>query len=61
MVKMKKIEFQLVLDIDMYLFFEKVTSGGVCYISKRYSKISYKVKMLQLKKSFFQQVDSNGS
>ena len=33
---------QLVLDTEMYLFFEKAMIGGVSYISKRYSKANNK-------------------
>ena len=42
MLKMAKIELELILDADMYLFFEKGLRGGVSYISKRYSKASKK-------------------
>ena len=36
----KEMEFELIPDLDMYIFFEKGTRGGVSYISKRYSKAS---------------------
>ena len=37
---MTKIEFKLISDADMYLFFEKGMRGRAFYISKRYSKAS---------------------
>ena len=39
---MAKIELELILDADMYLFFEKGMRGRVSYISKRYSKANKK-------------------
>ena len=38
MLNMTKIELELTLDADMYLFFQKGMIDGVSYISKRYSK-----------------------
>ena len=38
MLKMTKIELELFPDPDMYIFFEKGTRGGTCYISNRYRK-----------------------
>ena len=38
MLKMTKIELELVPDPDMYILFEKGTRGGISYISNRYSK-----------------------
>ena len=38
MLKMKKLESQLMPDPDMYIFFEKGIGGGISYISNRYSK-----------------------
>ena len=38
MVNVTKVEIKLILDPDMYVFFEKGTRGGISYISKRYSK-----------------------
>ena len=38
----KEMELELIPDLDMYIFFEKGTRGGVSYISKRYSKASYR-------------------
>ena len=37
-LKMTKIELELILDPDMYIFFEKGTRGGMSYISNRYIK-----------------------
>ena len=42
MLNMIKVELELILDLDMYLFFEKGISGPVSYISKRYSKANNK-------------------
>ena len=39
-LKMTKIKLELILDPDMYIFFEKGTRCGTCYISNRYSKAS---------------------
>ena len=39
---MTKIELELIVDADMYLFFEKRLRGGITYISKRYSKSNIK-------------------
>ena len=38
MLKMDKIEFELILDSVMYIFFEKDKRGGISEISNRYSK-----------------------
>ena len=38
MLKMNKIEFELILDSVMYIFFEKDKRGGISEISNRYSK-----------------------
>ena len=35
MLNMTKTEPKIILDVDMYLFFDKVMRGGVSYISKR--------------------------
>ena len=35
MLKMTRIELDLIRDIDMHLFIEKGMSGGVSYIAKR--------------------------
>ena len=37
-----KVAVDLISDIDMYLFFEKVMRGGVSFISKRYNKVNDK-------------------
>ena len=59
-----KIEFKLISDADMYLFFEKGMRGGVSYISKGNQNILYTWMpiscMVMLCLSFFQQADSNG-
>ena len=34
-LKMTEVEFELISDTDMYLFFEKVMGSRVSYISKR--------------------------
>ena len=39
---MKKVEFELISDAHIYLFFEKGMRGVVSYISKRYSKANNK-------------------
>ena len=38
MPNMRKIEFELISDANIYLFLEKGMRSGVSYISKRYSK-----------------------
>ena len=38
MLKMAKIELELIPDPEMYIFFEKVVRGGNSYISNRWSK-----------------------
>ena len=42
MIKMTGIELKLISDIDMHLFVEKGTRGGISYISKRFSKANNK-------------------
>ena len=42
MLKMRKIELELIPDQDMFIFFNKGTRGGISYISNRYSKASNK-------------------
>ena len=38
MCKMTKVELELIVDGDMYMFFEKVVGSGVSYIFQRYTK-----------------------
>ena len=38
MLKMTKIELELIPDPDIYIIFEKGTGGGISYVSNRYSK-----------------------
>ena len=38
MVKMRKIELEIITDSDMYIFFEKGTRGRISYISNKYRK-----------------------
>ena len=38
MLKMTKVELEKISDADIHLFIEKGTRGGICFISKRYSK-----------------------
>ena len=42
MLKMAKIELELISDIDMYLFVEKEIRGGISNIFKRFSKANNK-------------------
>ena len=42
MLKMTKIEIELIPDPNMYIFFEKGTRGRVPYISNKYSKANNK-------------------
>ena len=36
MFNMKKVEIEVILDTDMYMFFVKSARGGVSYISSRW-------------------------
>ena len=38
MLKMTKVELEKISNADIHLFIEKGMRGGVCYVSKRYSK-----------------------
>ena len=42
MLKMTKIKLELIPDPGMYTFIEKRTTGGISYISNRYSKTNNK-------------------
>ena len=42
MLKMTRIELELVSDNDMYLFIDKGIIGGISYIAKRFSKANNK-------------------
>ena len=42
MLDMTKIKFELISDLDMYIFFEKGMRGGVSYIYNRHSKANNK-------------------
>ena len=42
MLKMINDEVELIPDPDMYILFEKGTSGGISYMSNRYSKANNK-------------------
>ena len=42
MLKMTRIELELVSDIDMYLFIDKGIIGGISCIAKRFSKANNK-------------------
>ena len=44
MLKMTKIELELISNIDMYLFIQKRMRGGISYIVKRFSKANKKAK-----------------
>ena len=42
MLKMTKLEIDLIHDIDMHSFIEKGMTGGISYIAKRQSKANNK-------------------
>ena len=42
MLKMAKVQLELISDIDIYLFVEEEMRGGISYIAKRYSKTNNK-------------------
>ena len=42
MLKIKKAELELITDPHMYIFFDKVTTGGIYHIFNRYSKAEIK-------------------
>ena len=41
-LKMTKIELELIPDLDMYIFFDEWVRGRISYISNRYSKTNNK-------------------
>ena len=41
-IKLTKIKFEVIVDPDMYIFFEKETRCGISYIFNRYRKLSNK-------------------
>ena len=45
MLKMTKVKLELIIDPDMYIFFEKGKRGGISYISDRNSKANKKYLM----------------
>ena len=70
-LKMKKIELELIPDADMYIFFEKGTRGGKAPIDISNLMTQYKnqnilytytriIYMVMQCLNFFKQVDSNG-
>ena len=40
MLKMKKMNLELIPDFDILIFFEKDRRGGISYVSNRYSKVN---------------------
>ena len=38
MLKMKKVELEKISDADIHLFIERGMRGGICCVSKRYTK-----------------------
>ena len=42
MINMIQIKFELITDLDMYMFYGKVTRGGISYISNRCNKVNNK-------------------
>ena len=62
MLKMTKMELELISDIDMYLLIEKRTRGGITYIAKRHRKANNKcMRSYGVNKSskFFSYLDVN--
>ena len=45
MLKMTKVKLELIIDPDIYIFFEKGKRGGISYISNRNSKANKKYLM----------------
>ena len=41
MLKITKVELEKINDPDIHLFIERGMRGGICYVSKRYSKANY--------------------
>ena len=42
MINMIQIKLELITDLDMYMFYGKVTRGGISYISNRCNKVNNK-------------------
>ena len=47
MLKMTKIELDLISDQDMYLFLMDSIRGGICQVNKKYSKADNKYTRIQ--------------
>ena len=66
MLKMTKVELELIPDTNMYIFFKKGVSGGISYISNLMTQKNnqniyiYLIYMFMQCLNFFQQVDSSG-
>ena len=50
MLKMTKIELDLISDQNMYLFLMDSISGGICQVNKKYSKADNKYTQIQRNK-----------
>ena len=62
MLKMTKINLDLISEIDMQLFIEKGMRGGISYIAHRYAKANNKYVMVynpQLESSYLMYLDAN--
>ena len=67
MLKMTKIELDLISDQDMYLFLMDSIKGGICQVNKKYSKADNKYTRIQcedwknekIKKNFKNKLKTN--